>query len=1071
MGSLQSGLPLPRASRLMHASPSSTSSNVARVQRRRPRFSICWRFLSKIRYSQCICVTCCLFFCIFIIQLLNLPGHVREVNKISRKTLGFFKGRSEIDSEGLSFLKELDFGEDFRVEPFKILETFERTYNLENGSVVDSRKVARYGLRKPRLAMVFADLQADSHQIQMATVATGLQHIDYEVEVLALEYGSASEIWSELEINVNVISTDENNGFNVDWLNYDGILVSSLKAVGVISCLMQEPFKNIPLVWTIHEQTLADRLKLLYALKNQNEMIDKWRQVFGRATAIVFPNYILPMAYSICDPGNYLVIPNSPQEAWKAEKLMVPHEDDEHPLIKSGTDGTDDFVIAVVGHQLLYKGLWLEHTLVLQALYPLLTVFSNSSSGLKIVILAGDPTSKYKTAVETIAQSLNYPKETVKCIPVDEDADNVLNTADIVMYGSFREEHTFPGMLLKAMFLGTPIIAPDLPRIRKYVRISIIFPSNLMHWFYTLSALPVQKRVYRSFIYLHLSQVWDRVNGYLFPEKDIKGLREIMFQMVSNGNLSLLAQSAALNGKHTAKHIMVSEGIQAYASLLENIMILPSEVAVSGAATDIPTEIQIEWILDSIGSTESTDPTKENWTWFLDEVEKQFNNKHKENAWLSSAANDSVLHVIWDDQKQIDTDKMIESIEEEESMERTDLLEGLWEEVYRNVRRADRSLHERNGEELERTGQPLCIYEPYFGEGAWPFLHRSSLYRGIRLSTKGKRPGADDVDAPSRLPLLNSSYYREVMGDFGGFLAIANRTDQIHKNAWIGFQCWRVTARKESLSKTAEKSLLQAIEAQRHGDALYFWARMDKDPRSSMIHDFWTFCDVINAGNCRVAFSGAMKRMYGIKQNLDPLPPLPLGKDTFSVMHCWVLPTKSFMEFVMFSRMFVDALDALFYENHQKTGRCYLSLSKGNHCYSRILELLINVWAYHSGRRMVYVDPETGLMQEQHMLEIRRGRMWIEWFDFGTLKSMDQDLAEEFDYENPERHWLWPSTGEVFWKGTYEKEKELRYRQKEARRQRIRERIQRLKQRPRQKALGKYVNPDETNTTKSYPIL
>lgn len=66
-------------------------------------------------------------------------------------------------------------------------------------------------------------------------------------------------------------------------------------------------------------------------------------------------------------------------------------------------------------------------------------------------------------------------------------------------------------------------------------------------------------------------------------------------------------------------------------------------------------------------------------------------------------------------------------------MERTDLLEGLWEEVYRNVRRADQSLHERNGEELERTGQPLCIYEPYFGEGTWRFLHRTSLYRGLRL--------------------------------------------------------------------------------------------------------------------------------------------------------------------------------------------------------------------------------------------------------------------------------------------------------------------------------------------------
>ena len=60
----------------------------------------------------------------------------------------------------------------------------------------------------------------------------------------------------------------------------------------------------------------------------------------------------------------------------------------------------------------------------------------------------------------------------------------------------------------------------------------------------------------------------------------------------------------------------------------------------------------------------------------------------------------------------------------------------MWEEVYKNAKRADRSkndLHERDDGELERTAQPLSIYEPYFGEGAWPFLHNTSLYRGLGL--------------------------------------------------------------------------------------------------------------------------------------------------------------------------------------------------------------------------------------------------------------------------------------------------------------------------------------------------
>lgn len=113
--------------------------------------------------------------------------------------------------------------------------------------------------------------------------------------------------------------------------------------------------------------------------------------------------------------------------------------------------------------------------------------------------------------------------------------------------------------------------------------------------------------------------------------------------------------------------------------------------------------------------------------------------------------------------------------------------------------------------------------------------------------------------------------------------------------------------------------------------------------------------------------------MYGIKHNLTSLPPMPIDGDTWSVMHSWVLPTRSFLEFVMFSRsgvfeffisnfflslsldhqisptpkqrkrqslefvnnvnvlicrMFVDTLDSEFYEQHHLSGVCYLSLSK-----------------------------------------------------------------------------------------------------------------------------------------------
>lgn len=52
----------------------------------------------------------------------------------------------------------------------------------------------------------------------------------------------------------------------------------------------------------------------------------------------------------------------------------------------------------------------------------------------------------------------------------------------------------------------------------------------------------------------------------------------------------------------------------------------------------------------------------------------------------------------------------------------------------------------------------------------------------------------------------------------------------------------------------------------------------------------------------RFAFSEALKKMYGIEQNLTSLPPMPVDGGIWSGMHSWVLPTRSFLEFVMFSR-------------------------------------------------------------------------------------------------------------------------------------------------------------------------
>ncbi|KAK1269792.1 hypothetical protein QJS04_geneDACA006975 [Acorus gramineus] len=1039
MGSLDSGFPIKRASPLLRPpspSPSLSSSprrgdrgHMSLLQRPRSKLARLLFLFEKVDYLQWICTVIAFFFVVILFQAF-LPGFITEKSGVATRA-------SPRDSWDFGGLGDLDFGEGIRFEPTKLLERFRKEREEVNSSVAAlGRPRKRLAIRGPELALVVVDLSPDASQLLMVTLAVALKEIGYTIQVFAFADGPVHAIWRNIGVPVEILQINGRSQFTVDWLNYNGVLVNSLEAGMVISCLSQDPFKSLPVIWTIPERELALRLAG-YASNGQMQLVTDWKQKFSRATVVVFPNYVLPMMYSSLDSGNFFVIPGSPAEAWEAKILSASRN--VHELHVEKGYASEDFIIAIVGSQFFYTGSLLEHALILKAIVPLLAHFPSDDaphSHLKVVVLSGNSTGAFNISLEAIALNLGYPKGTMEQIIIDKDESSFLGIADIVVYGSFLEEQSFPAILIKAMGLGKLVIAPDLPIIRKYVD--------------------------------------DGVNGYLFPKENIVLLTETLFQLISSGKLSPSARNIALIGKENAANLLVSEVIEGYASLLENVLSLPSEISSPKAIADIPKHRKVnwQWILFKGVTGLKYENNDFNGYRILDKLEEQWYRTHMDNSANSTKIMDQEFSPAdWAEEKLIEMENTRRRLAEEELKDRTDQPRGTWEDVYRSAKRADRAkneLHERDDRELERTGQPLCIYEPYSGEGAWPFLHNSSLYRGIGLSTKGRRPGADDIDASSRLPLLNGAYYRDVLGEYGAFFAIANRIDRIHRNAWIGFQSWRVFARKESLSKKAETLLLEAIQAQKHGDTLYFWARMDKDKRNVLQHDFWSFCESINAGNCRFAVSEALRKMYNLQHDIDPLPPMPVDGDTWSVMHSWVLPSRSFLEFVMFSRMFVNALDAQMYDEHHRSGHCILSIMKDRQCYSRVLEILVNVWAYHSARHMVYVNPETGTMQEQHKLKSRRGHMWIKWFSFTTLKSMDEDLAEEYDSDNPHHRWLWPLTGEVFCQGVYERERNMRLQEKEKRKRHSREKIRRIRSRTHQKAIGKYVKPPpegDPNTT------
>uniref|UniRef100_A0A1J3IQQ4 Uncharacterized protein n=1 Tax=Noccaea caerulescens TaxID=107243 RepID=A0A1J3IQQ4_NOCCA len=1012
MGSLESGIPAKRESGGRAGRQQQQQHPF--LQRNRSRLSRFFLF-KRLDYLQWI-ATIIVFFLFVVLFQMFLPGLV--IDKSDKPWTS-----DETLPPDLVVFKErgfFDFGEDVRLEPTKLLMKFQRESNALNFTSSSlNTTMQRFGFRKPKLALVFADLLADPEQLLMVTLSKTLQEIGYAIEVYSLEDGPVSGIWQKMGVPVTILETNHASTCLIDWLSYDGVIVNSLEARSIFTCFMQEPFKSLPLVWVINKETLAVRSRQ-YNSTGQSELLTDWKKIFSRASVVVFHNYLLPILYSEFDAGNFYVIPGSPEEAWKAKNLEFSRK--------------DDMVISIVGSQFLYKGQWLEHALLLEALRPLFSGYNSESysSHLKIIVLGGETVSNYSVAIETISQNLTYPKDAVKHVSVAGNVDKILESSDLVIYGSFLEEQSFPEILMKAMALGKPIVAPDLFNIRKYVD--------------------------------------DRVTGYLFPKKNLKVLSQIVLEVLSEGKISPLAKNIALMGKTAVKNMMAQETIEGYVALLENILKFSSEVASPKDVQEAPRKLREEWSWHLFAAFLVTAPknrTARSYE-FVAKVEGHWNHTPGEAMKFGVVNDDSFVYEIWEEERYLQMINTRKRREDEELKSRALQYRGTWEEVYKSAKRADRSkndLHERDEGELLRTGQALCIYEPYFGEGTWSFLHQYPLYRGIGLSAKGRRPRMDDIDATSRLPLFNNPYYRDALGDFGAFFAISNKIDRLHKNSWIGFQSWRATARKESLSKIAESALLDAIQTRKHGDALYFWVRMDKDPRNPLRKPFWSFCDAINAGNCRFAYNETLKKMYSIK-NLNSLPPMPEGGDTWSVMQSWALPTRSFLEFVMFSRMFVDSLDAQIYEEHHRTSRCYLSLTKDKHCYSRLLELLVNVWAYHSARRIVYVDPGTGLMQEQHKQRNRRGKMWVKWFDYSTLKTMDEDLAEEADSDRRVGHWLWPWTGEIVWRGSLEKERQRKNVEKEEKKKRSKDKLNRMRSRNgRQKVIGKYVKPPPENGT------
>ncbi|XP_052730628.1 uncharacterized protein LOC108321965 isoform X2 [Vigna angularis] len=930
-----------------------------------------------------------------------------------------FRQRAE---RGRYRLEGLRFGTTLRFVPGRVSQGF-----LSGNGLDRIRSQPRLGVRPPRIALILGHMTIDPQSLMLVTVIRNLQKLGYVFKIFAVGHGKAHSIWESIGGGISRLNI-EKQGL-IDWSIFEGIIVGSLEAKEAVSSLMQEPFCSIPLIWIIQEDRLSSRLPV-YEQMGWEHLVSHWRNAFSRASVVVFPDFTYPMLYSGLDTGNFFVIPGSPVDVWAAERYRETHGKDQLREL-SGFDKYD-MVVLVVGSSVFYDDLSWDYAVAMHSIGPLLTKYArrnDATESFKFVFLCGNSTDGSDDALQEVASRLGLLQGSVRHYGLNGDVNSVLLMADIILYGSAQEVQGFPPLLIRAMTFEIPVIAPDFPVLKKYIV--------------------------------------DGVHGIFFPKQNPEALMTAFSLLISNGRLSKFAKAIASSGRRLAKNVLSLDCITGYARLLENVLSFPSDALLPGPVSEIQ-QGSWEWNLLQNEINLGINWLKMDGGFLNGKVSVVYDLEHElggpnystsvfENGTEFSEQNE-LTQLDWDVLREIEISEENEMFETEEVEERMEKDVGVWDNIYRSARKSEKlkfEVNERDVGELERTGQPVCIYEIYNGAGVWPLLHHGSLYRGLSLSRRGQRQSSDDVDAVGRLPLLNDTYYQEILCEMGGMFAIANRVDNIHRRPWIGFQSWRAAGRKVALSMKAEKVLEQRMQENSRGDVIYFWGHLDMDRiiiGNNNAISFWYMCDILNGGNCRTVFQDGFRQMYALPPDVEALPPMPEDGGYWSALHSWVMPTPSFLE------MFVDSIDAL-RRDSSKHGLCLLGSSEieTKHCYCRVLELLINVWAYHSARRMVYINPNTGSTEEQHPIEQRKGFMWVKYFNFSLLKSMDEDLAEAADDgDHPRDMWLWPMTGEVHWHGVFEREREERYRLKMDKKRKTKEKLfERMKYGYKQKSLGR----------------
>eukprot|EP00271_Cylindrocystis_brebissonii_P000930 TRINITY_DN1113_c0_g1_i6.p1 TRINITY_DN1113_c0_g1~~TRINITY_DN1113_c0_g1_i6.p1 ORF type:complete len:654 (-),score=33.71 TRINITY_DN1113_c0_g1_i6:170-2131(-) len=115
------------------------------------------------------------------------------------------------------------------------------------------------------------------------------------------------------------------------------------------------------------------------------------------------------------------------------------------------------------------------------------------------------------------------------------------------------------------------------------------------------------------------------------------------------------------------------------------------------------------------------------------------------------------------------------------------------------------------------------------------------------------------------------------------------------------------------------------------------------------------------------------------------LPFLPVAPVSWAYCSHWVMHNEHFARYASFASMFLVALEAT-WDLRADLNRCPLSFPSGRYnserCWGFIMERMVDIWAYHSGTRMIFIHNDATTDEEafDEQFDVTQRSMWLHWF-------------------------------------------------------------------------------------------